>query len=75
MEQVQVQAARRIVELHDVMLTSVLGPQRRANVMREQSELWDSHFSGSSYEGILGVLRPSMPSPVGPDGYGSASAT
>lgn len=70
----RVEAAARIVELQDALLTSILGVERRAACMREQADLWDSHFSGVPYERVLGTLRPSMPSPAASDGVGSASA-
>lgn len=48
----RLEAASRIVEIQTDLASAVLGTKTRAELMVEQSELWDRYFEGRPYEQI-----------------------
>lgn len=46
------EAAERIVSIHDQLASGILGTPKRAELMAEQSDLWEQHFAGKPYDAI-----------------------
>lgn len=48
-------AARRVIEIQNVLLTETLCSDHRNQLIKEQRDLWNNKFPGSPYDAILRV--------------------
>lgn len=46
------EAATRIVSIQETLGESFLGTAKRAELMTEQSDLWERHFEGKPFDAI-----------------------